>query len=129
MEEKMTANEPKIFKWDRGYTIVEVLVGIVLLSFGILAVAQMQIMTMNSNKLANQKTMAITLAQDKAEYFRTIPYTTIGNTPLSDSVGSYTRSWVVENNTPANNMKRVTITVSWSGKQVQMQTIIASGDL
>jgi len=125
----MTDNEPKVKRRNRGYTIVEVLVGIVLLSVGILAVAQMQVMTMNSNKAANQKTTAITLAQDKAEYFRTIPYSTIGNTPLSDTVGSYNRSWVVENNTPANNLKRVTITVSWPGKQVQMQTIIAAGDL
>jgi type IV pilus assembly protein PilV len=125
----MTANEPKGIGRNRGYTIVEVLIGIVLLSFGILAVAQMQVMTMNSNKLANQKTTAVTLAQDKAEYFRTIPYSTIGNNPLSDTVGSYTRSWVVENNTPANNLKRVTITVSWANKQIQMQTIIASGDL
>jgi len=125
----MTDNEPKVKRRNRGYTIVEVLVGIVLLSVGILAVAQMQVMTMNSNKAANQKTTAITLAQDKAEYFRTIPYSTIGNTPLSDAVGSYNRSWVVENNTPANNLKRVTITVSWPGKQVQMQTIIAAGDL
>jgi type IV pilus assembly protein PilV len=125
----MAANLLKGIRRTCGYTIVEVLIGIVLLSFGILAVAQMQVMTMNSNKLASQKTTAITLAQDKAEYFRTVPYTTIGNTPLSDTVGSYTRSWVVENNAPANNMKRVTITVSWANKQVQMQTIIASGDL
>ena len=125
----MTADKPTVIGRDHGYTLIEVLIGIVLLALGILAVAQMHIMNINSNKLANQKTTAITLAQDKAEFFRTVPYSTIGNTPLSDTLGSYTRSWVVENNTPANNMKRVTITVSWSGRQVQMQTIIASGDL
>lgn len=109
--------------------MIEVLIGIVLLSIGILGVAQMQIMTINSNKLANQRTTAITLAQDKAEFLRTIPYSQIGNPPLSDTSGIFTRSWVVENNLPANNMKRVTITVNWPGKQVQLQTIIASGEL
>lgn len=114
---------------SNGFTMIEVLVGIVLLSIGILGVAQMQIMTINSNKLANQRTTAITLAQDKAEFLRTIPYSQIGNPPLSDTSGIFTRSWVVENNLPANNMKRVTITVNWPGKQVQLQTIIASGEL
>jgi type IV pilus assembly protein PilV len=122
-------NAPIARKPNHGYTMIEVLVGIVLLSVGILSVAQMQILTINTNKMASQRTTAITLAQDKAEFFRTIPYTTIGNPPLFDTSGIYSRSWVVENNVPANNLKRVTITVSWSGKQVQMQTIIASGDL
>ena len=126
---KFESNGQKGRRGDSGYTMIEILIGIFLLTIGLLGVAQMQIMTINTNQKASQRTMAITLAQDKAEFFRTVPYSTIGNAPLSDTSGIYTRSWAVENNVPANNMKRVTITVSWQGKQVQLQTIIASGDL
>jgi len=119
----------KINNREQGFTMIEVLVGIALLTFGLLVVAQMQIMTIITNSQANQRTTAITLAQDKLETLRALPYSNIENPPLSDSSGVYTRSWTVENNIPGNNMKRVTVTVSWQGKQVQLQTIIASGNL
>jgi type IV pilus assembly protein PilV len=119
----------KTKKTDHGYTLLEVLIGIALLSLGLLAVTQMQIMTIKTNTSANQKTTAIALAQDQIETLRMRPYITIGDAPLSDSSGIYTRAWTVENNTPANNMKRVTVTVSWLGKQIQLQTIIAPGNL
>jgi type IV pilus modification protein PilV len=117
-----------LFK-SSGYTLIEVFIGIFLLTIGMLALAEMHIMTIKTNKTAGQRTAAITLAQDKAESLRTIPYSQIGSPPLSDTSGIYARSWTVEDNTPAKNMKRITITVSWTGKQVQMQTIIAAGDL
>ena len=116
-------------KRNNGYTMIEVLIGITLLLYGLLVVAQMQIMTIMTNSEASQKTTAVTMAQDKLETLRALPYNNIGNTPLNDSAGIFSRTWAVENNTPTNNMKRVTVTVSWRGKQVQLQTIIASGNL
>jgi type IV pilus assembly protein PilV len=121
--------EKKFKRKDQGFTMIEVLIGIMLLAVGLLAVAQMQIMTITTNSLANQRTTAITLGQDQLEILRARPYNNIGAPPLSNSSGIYTRSWTVEDNTPATNMKRVTMTVSWLGKQVQLQTIIASGNL
>jgi type IV pilus assembly protein PilV len=122
----------KQIKWgngEQGFTMIEILVAISLLLVGLLAVAQMQVMTTITNSTTNQRTTAITLAQDQMEILRTRPYANIESPPLSDATGIYSRSWVVENNTPANNMKRVTVTVSWQGKQVQLQSIIAAGNL
>jgi type IV pilus modification protein PilV len=116
-------------KGEQGFTMLEVLIGMALLLIGLLAVAQMQVMTTITNSTANQRTTAITLAQDQLETLRTRPYANIETPPLSDSSGIYARSWNVETNTPATNMKRVTVTVSWRGKQVQLQTIIAAGNL
>ena len=119
----------KIRKREQGFTMIEILVAIALLLVGLLAVGQMQVMTMVTNSTANQRTTAITLAQDQMELLRTRPYANIETPPLSNTSGIYTRSWTVETNTPANNMKRVTMTVSWQGKQVQLQSIIAAGDI
>jgi type IV pilus assembly protein PilV len=119
----------KMRKREKGFTMIEILVAIALLLVGLLAVGQMQVMTMVTNSTANQRTMAITLAQDQMELLRTRPYASIETPPLSNTSGIYTRSWTVETNTPATNMKRVTMTVSWQGKQVQLQSIIAAGDI
>jgi type IV pilus assembly protein PilV len=119
----------KIGNREQGFTMIEILVAISLLLVGLLAVGQMQVMTMVTNSTANQRTTAITLAQDQMEILRTRPYANVETPPLSNTSGIYTRSWIVETNTPAINMKRVTITVSWQGKQVQLQSIIAAGDV
>jgi type IV pilus assembly protein PilV len=119
----------KVRKKEQGFTMIEILVAISLLLVGLLAVGQMQIMTTVTNSTANQKTTAITLAQDQMEILRTRPYANIETPPLSNTSGMYTRSWIVEANTPAVNMKRVTVTVSWQGKQVELQSIIAAGDV
>ncbi|MGA3084480.1 MAG: prepilin-type N-terminal cleavage/methylation domain-containing protein [Thermodesulfobacteriota bacterium] len=126
---KNIKKKKKMRREEQGYTMVEVLIGMALLLIGLLAVAQMQIMTMITNSKANQRTTAITLAQDQMELLRTRPYANIDTPPLSDTSGIYSRSWTVADNTPANNMKTVTVTVSWNGKQVQLQSIIATGNL
>ena len=87
-----------------------------LLLVGLLSVAQMQVMTIITNSTANQRTTAITLAQDQMEILGRRPYANIETPPLSDTSGIYTRSWVVQTNTPATNMKQVTVTVSWPGE-------------
>lgn len=114
-------------KGERGFSLVEVLVAMVLVLIALLGAAQLQIMTIFTNTGSNERTTAITLAQDKLETLRTMPYDQIGNSPFSDTVGIYTRTWQVESDTPAPGMSRVTVTVSWKNKQVQAQSIIAKG--
>jgi type IV pilus assembly protein PilV len=125
----MLKNKRKINskKREQGFTLVEIMVAVALLLIGLLGVAQMQIMNTITNSTANQRTTAITLAQDQIELLRSRPYANIGASPFSDTSGMYTRSWTVANDTPAVNMSRVTVTVSWKGKQVQLQSIIANG--
>jgi type IV pilus assembly protein PilV len=114
---------------EQGFTVVEIMVAIALLLVGLLGVAQMQIMNTVTNSMANQRTTAITLAQDQIELLRSRPYANIGTPPFSDTSGMYARSWTVANDTPAANMSRVTVIVSWKDKQVQLQSIIAAGNL
>lgn len=115
------------WKKEQGFTLVEILVAMVLILVALLGAAQLQIMTIFTNTASNERTTAITLAQDKLESLRTLPYSQLANSPFSDTVGIYTRTWQVESDTPAQGMARVTVTVSWKNKQVQAQSIIANG--
>jgi type IV pilus modification protein PilV len=55
---------------QHGFTMVEVLVAILLLSIGILALAKMQTQAVASNSFGNRLTEATFLAQDKVEELR-----------------------------------------------------------
>jgi len=55
---------------QQGFSLVEVLVAILLLTVGILALAQMQTKAVASNAFGNQLTQATFLAQDKMEELR-----------------------------------------------------------
>lgn len=59
---------------ERGFTLIEVMVAIAILSFGILAVATMQTSAMRANYKGYRLTEAITLAQDRIEYLATQPF-------------------------------------------------------
>jgi prepilin-type N-terminal cleavage/methylation domain-containing protein len=60
---------------DGGFTLLEVMVAIAILSFGILAVATMQTSAIRANYRGYRLTEATTLAQDRIEYLVTQPFT------------------------------------------------------
>ena len=69
----------------KGFSLIEVLVGLVLLAIGLLAIAGMQITSVRGNFFSGNMTQASILAQDRLETLRNIkdPYAdaalTVGN--------------------------------------------------
>lgn len=59
---------------EGGFTLIEVLVAIAILSIGILAVATMQTTAISANNRGYRLTEATTLAQDRIEYLTTQPF-------------------------------------------------------
>jgi Tfp pilus assembly protein PilV len=100
------------------------MIAICLLSFALLALAQLQIVAVRDNAFASGMTAAATLAQDKIEELMGQPYASI--LAGQDNPGQYTRQWNVDNDIPTAGMKRVTVTVSrQNGPTVQMSTVIS----
>ncbi|MGA1869550.1 MAG: type IV pilus modification PilV family protein [bacterium] len=60
-------------KNNKGFTIIEVLLALVLLSVGLLGIAGLQITIMRGNASAKRITEAITLAQKKLEVLSSLP--------------------------------------------------------
>ena len=73
-EKQMTTDNHQMKSWGKhcqsGFSMVEVLVAILLLTVGLLALAKMQTQAVASNNYGNQLTEATFLAQDKLEELR-----------------------------------------------------------
>jgi len=67
---------------EKGFTLVEILIAIVVLAIGVLAMGQMQIASIRGNSIANTLTEATTLAQDRMENLIELSYNDNG---LSDT--------------------------------------------
>ena len=64
---------------EKGFTLVEVLIAVMVLAIAFLAMYQMQAMAVRGNETANQVTIATMLAQDKMEEIRNTNYDDVTN--------------------------------------------------
>lgn len=117
----------------KGFTLLELLIGLVILSIGLLSLAQLQLVAVKRNSFAQKLTQATVFTQEKLEDLRRMGYTQVmaastqSNEPLS---GNFTRSWSKDPST--NGMVKVTVTSSWNDERgrdhsVNLSTIIAQG--
>ena len=118
-----------------GFTLLEVLLAIAILSVALLAMATLTGSIIGYNQLADQTTTATTLAQDKIEELKNTSYDSIspGTEPGIDASGNaggiYDRETIASDDTPAPNMKTIEVKVKWDWKgdthNVHLRTIVA----
>lgn len=102
---------------QRGFTLLEVMITLVILAIGLLGLAGLQIIAIKGNSFGQQMTVASTMAQNQLEQMRR-GAVALGssNDAVTDQNGiTYTRTWTVTPNTPNTDMNTVNITVSWAG--------------
>ena len=106
------------FKKSKGFTLIEVLVALVILSIALLALAGLMATTTRNNAGGGHLTEAATFAQDTLERLRVCPLNTIptGIMTQDNCTGStgiiYTRNWTAVQNA-TNTLDTITITVTW----------------
>lgn len=101
----------------KGFTLIEMLVGLVLLAIGLLAIAGMQITSVRGNFFSSNMTQASTLAQDRLETLRYLDYNhadlTVGNHNEGVIPGTiFTREYNIAL-VPGTTMLSITVRVSW----------------
>lgn len=81
-ETSTIVNEPDRASGEAGFTLVEALIAIVVLVFGLMAIANLYAIAGSSNTVANQGTAATTLATEQMELLRSRPFDqlTVGTT-------------------------------------------------
>jgi type IV pilus modification protein PilV len=59
---------------EKGFTLIELMIAMIVLGIGILALIEMQVAAMSGNSSANQMTIATTLAQDQIERLKGLSF-------------------------------------------------------
>jgi prepilin-type N-terminal cleavage/methylation domain-containing protein len=127
-------------KESKGFSLIEVLVALVILSISLLALAGLMVTTTRNNASGGHLTEAATLAQDKLERLRLLPLGTIANNfqpntwypinPLDDPLPfvssgiTYTRKWSYT--APNTTLDIITITVSWTDTTPHSITMVST---
>ena len=136
---------------EKGFTILEVIVAISILTIGLLAVASMQVSAIRGNASAYGITEATSWASDRIEKLTVLPYDHAdlqdkdedGSAGLEDATeamddnpntppthGKYKVYWNVAVDDTADGTKTVNVIVTWTDhgiqKHVSIRNIIAS---
>jgi len=117
-------------RYAKGFTLIEIMVAITLLSVGLLGMAGLTVGIMRGNTLSSELTTATALAQAKMEDIKRVGYS--GATDSAEDYNAiagyplYKRDTVIDVDTPELGMKTVTITVSWDsdGSSIAVETIL-----
>lgn len=116
-----------------GFSAVEVLVAASITAYALLAIAGMFPVAYTNADRSGEETTAVALAQQRIEFLKNQAYTSAAlaaGTTSENSIGGYpgyTRTTVIQDDTPLIGVKRVTVTVNMPtvGKSVQLTALIA----
>ncbi len=98
-------------KEESGFTLLEVIIAISILTIGMLAVASMQAAALRGDSFAYSRTEASTWAQDKMEDLMADPYTTAGNG--TEPHGNFDINWTVAPHPTVANVSTIRVTVEY----------------
>jgi type IV pilus assembly protein PilV len=115
---------------NAGFTLVESMLTLAIMSVGLLALAGLQITALRGNDLSRRMTTAVSIAEQRLEQLKNTPYTNIQAEATSEVTASnlhFTRQVTVTNG-PLPNTKSVSVLVSWQDQSqthtLQLATII-----
>jgi type IV pilus assembly protein PilV len=123
------------FNNERGFSLIEILIALAIFSFGILAVAQLQLLNNRNNTNGNVMTMATLLARQQMEILKSeADVTTLSsgadpNNPITangNPGGIFTRSWTITNPLGGSTSRRVDVTVSWRRQGGSRSVVLTS---
>ncbi len=114
---------------EKGFTLIEVLIAMVIFSIGILAVAQMQIRALHANSDAFDQTEASMWATNQAEDILAMPFASLTAGPYNDEAAPFYRPedtankyalwWTVADITAET--KQVQLFVQWPDRTAPLQ--------
>jgi len=126
---------------NRGVSLIEVIVALAILGFGMLGMAAAQISSYRFSDSSRERTLAHGLAQQQLEIFQSMSTTSIeaailaGTTdplnpidpdPNDAAAMAFNRSWAITPDTPEDGVYTVQVTVNWTGnagaQTVQLET-------
>jgi prepilin-type N-terminal cleavage/methylation domain-containing protein len=130
----VTHREPNLAeKRRRGISLLEVMIAMSVLGFGMLALASAQLSAMKFSDQSRSKSDAHYLAQQQMEAFRAMtraaidaertlptypndPANPIDSDPQDGRITRYNRSWTIQADTPEIGVYTIAVSVGWTGR-------------
>jgi type IV pilus assembly protein PilV len=119
----------KFRKNEKGFTLIEVMISMVILAIGILGLAPLMVLSIYSNTYSQDLTRATAVAQDRIEQlknqgnFGALPYTETTN----DIDGTYDRSILVDDastdGTVPAGVYRIKVTIAWTDEKGMARSV------
>lgn len=108
---------------QNGFSLIEVMISILVLSFGLLGVAAMQVTSIKVNSIANKVTSASTILQDRVETLMALPFNHADLTDATEAglcethtdpnpPDGYTVEWCVDDD-PGGDEKTIDLRAIW----------------
>jgi prepilin-type N-terminal cleavage/methylation domain-containing protein len=110
---------------EAGFTLIEVLIALFVLTAALLAISSMVYSVMGSTSLSKEVGTATTLMQDKMESLKNTPVSSLssGNDTIQLGNVDYLRQWSVA---ASANTRTITVTIDWTSRgphNVSMTTL------
>ncbi|MGA1867582.1 MAG: type IV pilus modification PilV family protein [bacterium] len=113
---------------QQGFTLVEIFLSIIILSVGLLLIAELQITGAKGNKNSKDMSSAVLLAESKIEELKESGFSSLidGNYPVGTNLpidssgapgGIFTRTWKISPYKGSNSMKYIEVNVQWAEKE------------
>ncbi len=104
-----------------GFTLIEVVAGLIILAIGLLGVGAMQIISIQGGYFSDYVGQATHLAQNKLEYLKNLPYADSGLSSGDHNEGTmpgglFSVKYHVEEDV-GNSMKTITVIVQWADRK------------
>jgi len=108
---------------EKGITLLEVLVAMVILAFGVLGLAPMIVISMYGNSYSNQVSVADAIAQDRLEEIKT--WSLVNPIPYCQTVngirGTFTRKTLIDDATTdasiPSGVYKIEVNVTWTDQK------------
>ena len=104
----------------KGASLLEVTVAMIVLAFGLLGLAGLHLVAMQSDSLGQQATLASNLAKNKLAELQEADQRVDGTDQYVDTDNgiTYTRQWMVQSDESQEALMTVKVQVSWQGTMV-----------
>lgn len=99
----------KLHRQD-GFSILEVMVGLIIFSLGLLLLMSMMVASIDGNSWAEDTTQSVQLIKEKIEQLKNTHVSELNSG--EDAIGDYVRSWDVT--AVSSNLVGVTVRVKWA---------------
>jgi prepilin-type N-terminal cleavage/methylation domain-containing protein len=113
---------------ESGFTLIEILVTLTILTIGVLALSRMMPAGSVTMSQARKTTAAMQAAAQKIEDLKAADWfsSTLAAGTYTDNVRPFTRTWTITDDSPMTGLKTITVTATWEVQGATRSSVVTT---